>query len=156
MRGGHLIKHWAQTQPTVALSSAEAELGGICRGASQGLGLCALAKDLNIELNLDIKTDATAAIGVCRRRGLGKIRHLAVADLWVQEKLRLKQFTLTKVPGASNPADLLTKHVDRQLLEKHLRTLGIFFDWGRSSDAPTIEHNSSSFQDMQSPGRPEA
>ena len=109
LRGGHLIKHWVHTQPTVALSSAEAELGGICRGASQGLGLCALAKDLNIELNLDIKTDATAAIGVCRRRGLGKIRHLAVADLWVQEKLRLKQFTLSKVPGAIYPADLLTK-----------------------------------------------
>ena len=27
-RGGHLIKHWSATQPTVSLSSAEAELGG--------------------------------------------------------------------------------------------------------------------------------
>ena len=39
MRGSHLIKHLSQTQTTVALSSGEAELTGICRGASHGLGL---------------------------------------------------------------------------------------------------------------------
>ena len=39
MHGGHCIKHWSVTQSTVALSSGEAELGGICRGASVGLGL---------------------------------------------------------------------------------------------------------------------
>ena len=72
MRGGHLLKFWSQTQTTVALSSAEAELGGICKGASQGLGLRALAKDLGIELQLEMFTDATAAVGTCRRRGLGK------------------------------------------------------------------------------------
>ena len=154
LRGGHLIKHWAQTQTTVALSSAEAELGGICRGASQGLGLVALAKDLNIDMKLDVRTDATAAIGVCRRRGLGKIRHLAVADLWVQEKVRLKEFTLTKVPGDVNPADLLTKHVDRRLLEKHLRTLNLFFDWGRSSNAPTIDQKSLPIPKDNLPGAP--
>ena len=37
MRGGHLIRHWSQTQTTVALSSAEAELGGICRGSTHGI-----------------------------------------------------------------------------------------------------------------------
>ena len=31
-RGHHLIKHWANTQPTISLSSGEAELGGICKG----------------------------------------------------------------------------------------------------------------------------
>ena len=39
MRGTHLLKHYSNTQSTVALSSGEAELSGICRGASQGLGL---------------------------------------------------------------------------------------------------------------------
>ena len=138
MRGGHLIKHVSQTQTTIAMSSAEAELTGICKGASHALGLRAVADDLNIQVVLDVQTDATAAIGICRRRGLGKIRHLAVADLWVQEKLRLKEFQLTKVPGAANPADILTKHVDRQTLERHLRTMGMMMDWGRNENAPTL------------------
>ena len=38
-RENHLIKHWSTTQLTVALSSAEAELTGISKGAAQGLGL---------------------------------------------------------------------------------------------------------------------
>ena len=140
MRGGHLLKHWAVTQTTISLSSAEATLHGICRGASQGLGMMAIAKDLAIDLSLEILTDASAAIRVCRRRGLGKIRHLAVADLWVQEKLRLKEFVLNKIPGAPNPAHILTKHVDRQTLERHLKTINIFQDWGRAANAPSIDH----------------
>ena len=88
MRGLHPIKHWSLTQTTIALSSGEAELGGICRGAAIALGLQSLASDLGIILNLEILTDATAAIGICRRRGLGKIRHLHVSDLWVQDRLR--------------------------------------------------------------------
>ena len=47
---GSLFKHWSSTQTTVALSSGEAELGGICRGAAIALGLHALAKDLGIQL----------------------------------------------------------------------------------------------------------
>ena len=29
-----------------------------------------------------------AAIGICRRTGIGRVRHLAVGQLWVQERLR--------------------------------------------------------------------
>ena len=49
-RGRHLIKHWADTQATVALSSGEAELGGICKGASACLGLVSVARDLGAQL----------------------------------------------------------------------------------------------------------
>ena len=128
------------TQTTVALSSGEAELGGICRGASIGLGLQALAHDLGISLDLEVLTDATAAIGICRRRGLGKIRHLHVADLWVQDRLRKKDFTLTKVLGTDNPADMLTKHVARDTLKKHMVEIGICAEEGRAKSAPSIEH----------------
>ena len=142
MREGHSLTRWAVTQTTVSLSSAEAELHGVCRGASQGLGLVALAEDLGIDFTFEILTDASAAIGICRRRGLGIIRHLAVADLWVQEKLRLEEFMLVKIPGSQNPADILTKHVDRQTLERHLRTISIVQEWGRAEHAPTIDHQS--------------
>ena len=47
--GSHVLKHWSTTQSTVSLSSAEAELSGICKGAAQGLGLQALSADLGIK-----------------------------------------------------------------------------------------------------------
>ena len=141
MRGGHCIKHWSTTQATVALSNGEAELGGICRGASHGLGLQSVAHDLRIDLNVEVLTDATAAIGICRRRGLGKIRHLHVADLWVQDRLRKKDFSLAKIPGSENPTDILTKHVSNDILHKHVRKMGLEPESGRAQSAPTIQHS---------------
>ena len=82
------------------------------------MGLRSVAKDLGLSWKLTVLTDATAAIGVCKRRGLGKIRHLATADLWIQDKLRCKEFELIKVAGKDNIADALTKHTDRATLEK--------------------------------------
>jgi len=137
-RGNHLIKHWSTTQATVALSSAEAELTGISKGAAQGLGLQTIAADLGITLNLCVHTDATAAIGICRRRGLGKVRHLATADLWMQDRIRKGDFKLVKVLGADNPADMLTKHVDKPLLMKHCNALGLSYESGRAESAPAI------------------
>ena len=36
MLGKHTIKHWSSAQPSVALSSGEAEFYGVVRGAGQG------------------------------------------------------------------------------------------------------------------------
>ena len=113
LRGRHPIKHWSITQTMIALSLGKAELGGICRGASIALGLRAIAKDLGIKVQTEVLTDATAAIGICRRRGLGTIRHLHVAHLWVQDRLRRGDFALTKAPGSATPADLLTKQTNK-------------------------------------------
>ena len=145
MRGQHLVKHWSLTQSTVALSSAEAELGGICKGTSISLGLLSVAKDLGLSWNLTVLTDATAAIGACRRRGLGKIRHLATADHWMQDKLRSGDFQLAKVAGQENMSDILTKHVDRATLERHLLSLGLRQEHGRAQSAPTLDHSTARF-----------
>ena len=88
-----------------------------------------------------MQTDATAAIGICRRRGLGKIRHLAAADFWVQDKLRCGAFTLLKIPGADSPSDILTEYAERPPLQTHVRTLGLISEGGRAESAPQIEHN---------------
>ena len=136
--GSHLIRHWSSTQPTVALSSGEAELTGIVKGASNALGFQALASDMGLDISLHIMSDATAAIGICRRRGLGKIRHLHVSDLWVQERLKAGDFYLSKVDGKDNPADLLTKHTDKATLHRLLPMMNLWFEEGRPTLAPSL------------------
>ena len=76
MLGRHTIKHWSSTQSSTALSSGEAEFAGVIRGAGQGLGYQALLEDLGIKVPLRVWTDSSAAIGICSRQGLGKMRHL--------------------------------------------------------------------------------
>ena len=97
-----------------------------------------MAKDLGLTWGVRVSTDAAAAVGICRRRGLGKIRHLATADLWVQDRLKKKDFSLVRIPGVSNPSDILTKHVDRTILDKHLATLNLRYEDGRAVSAPSI------------------
>ena len=138
MRGTHLLKHWSLTQSTVTLSSAESELSGICKGSSISLGLVAVAKDLGFQWALAVETDAAAAIGISRRRGLGKIRHLAVADLWIQDRVRSGDIILRKVAGSENASDMLTTHVERPLLRKHLQMMDLHRDEGRAALAATI------------------
>ena len=133
---GHCVKHWSKTQSTVSLSSGEAELHGIGMAIAQGLGFQALCKDLGFEYKIRVHSDATAAIGIARRRGLGKVRHLDCADLWIQEKVRSGAVTLTKILGTDNPADALTKYVDRQQLEKAMATIGMRKAVGRAKSAP--------------------
>ena len=133
---GSNIRHWSKTQTTLALSSGEAELHGINTGITQGLGLQSIARDLGFSVKIRIHTDATAALGMCRRRGLGKVRHLDVADLWAQEKVRTGVVTLCKIPGSENPADIMTKNVERPILEKMLAKMNMVPLPGRAACAP--------------------
>ena len=127
--GGHTIKTWAKTQPRVTLSCGESELGAVIKGASEALGIRSLLADFGIRASIEISSDATAAIGISRRQGLGKVRHIAVEDLWIQEKIRDRELSINKVKGEENPADIGTKPVERSTLERHLS----FFKWVRTS-----------------------
>ena len=136
--GSHAIRAWSSTQSVVALSSAEAELTGLSKGGTIGIGLQSLCHDLGLSLQLRLHSDSTAAIGVCRRRGLGKIRHLAVADLWLQDKIKAGQLSLHKVLGADNPADAMTKFVERATLDKTLARMRLECEDGRAATAAHI------------------
>ena len=83
-----------------------------------------------------IWSDATAAIGIARRKGLGKIRHLDTTDLWLQDKIRSRKMSLEKILGADNPADVLTKYVDKSILDKMLPKLNLHKVQGRPACAP--------------------
>ena len=136
--GAHTLKTWSSTQATVALSSAEAELYALTKGAAQALGFITLLADLGVEVTATVHTDASAAIGIARRAGLGKLRHLNVRYLWVQHELSGTELTLHKVHGLANPADLVTKHLSQHVIKKHMDILDIWVEGGRAASAPTL------------------
>ena len=46
------------------------------------------------------------------------MRHVKIGALWIQEKNETGEVQYTKVQGDSNPADLMTKKVNRRTLDK--------------------------------------
>ena len=124
MRGNHTLAHWSRTQQTVALSSAEAELNGICKASQEGLAAKFMAEEMDHHHGLEICTDASAALGVVMRHGIGKIKHLHVKQMWVQEKSREGSLLVRKVSRSVNPADLMTHHFTDQEAMNHLTLMG--------------------------------
>ena len=87
MLGGHLMKAWSKQQAVVARSSGEAEYYALVKGGSEGLGIKGIMKDMGYEVGIEMRTDASAAIGIVNRRGLGKVKHIELNTLWMQNQV---------------------------------------------------------------------
>ena len=144
MIGQHCIRTWSSTQPSVTLSSGEAEYYGLVKAAGAGLGHQALMADLEVQLPVRAWTDSSAALGIATRSGLGKIRHLETHTLWLQEKVRTGAITVKKVRGEVNPADLFTKHLpSREKVHQLLNLFGCEYRDGRPAAAPLLRPHGS-------------
>ena len=138
MLGAHPIKSWSRQQRTIALSSAEAETYGMVACSAELLGIQACAKDLGIPFGVSVYADASAALGIIKRRGVGKLRHIRTQSLWLQEAHATKRIHFEKIDGSRNPSDLLTKHLAEILMDRHMRVIGALPEDGRASTAPTL------------------
>ena len=105
MYGSHTIKVYSRTQSTLALNSAEAEFYALTSADSEGLGFKAMAAGYGEDLDVFLYADASAAIGIANREGLGRILHLAVQSLWLQAALRERRLGVRKVLGTAKPSD---------------------------------------------------
>ena len=115
MLGAHCIKSWSVNQQVIAMSSGEAEYYGMVKGASNGLGIVAMLADLGVNLTINLNTDSSAAKGIASRRGLGKVRHIELCELWLQDQVARGRIAVNKIRGDDNFSDSLTKHssIDR-------------------------------------------
>ena len=146
MYGSCLLRTLSKTQANVALSSGEAELYAMVTGASEGLGARAMAADFGLDVSPHLFVDASAAIGIAQRKGLGKIRHLDTQSLWIQDALRERRVDLSKVLGTENPADMMTKPLDSKPLCKMMEKVGLVILEGRAAIAPQLN------EDFEVPG----
>ena len=141
MLGKHCIKTWSFTQGAVALSSGEAEFYALVEAVLRGKGLLTVAKEVVfVEVTEVVRaaTDSSAAKGIVSRTGLGKLRHIEVNELWLQEKVRDKLIVVNKIPGTENLGDALTKHLDRAGIDKHCQLVNLTFETGRHAEAPAL------------------
>jgi len=136
--GKHMIKSWSSTQQVIAMSSGEAELYAMVKGAAQTKGLISMIHDYGMNFEGCICSDASAAIGIVHRQGLGKTRHIQVQYLWMQAEVGDGRMKVQKIHTDANPADLMTKSLSHDKMTTHLECL--HFDVGatRAKSAPEL------------------
>ena len=106
---GTAVKSWSSTQVTVAQSSGEVEYYAMARASAEGLGIKAIMDDMGYEATVRVWVDSSCAKSIASRVGLGKIRHMEVKFLWIQDAVKDKKIQVRKIRGDGNPADNLTK-----------------------------------------------
>jgi len=138
MLGNGVVKTWSSTQTTIAQSSGEAEYYALVRAAAEGLGMQSVMQDLGWKMRVRLWVDSSAAKSIASRVGLGRVRHLEVKFLWLQEVVRDRRLEVRKVHGAENPADVLTKpksaeEVAQVISAKHMKMIAR--EGGASTDS---------------------
>ena len=131
MLDDHCLKTWSSTQSSPALSSCEAEYYAVVDGASRGLGMQTAAKELGVDvadMTVSMATDSSGAKSFASWRGSGRIRHIEVKWLWLQQAVAEGRFRMLKVPGKKNPADIVTKFKSLKDYQEQLEKVNVFVE----------------------------
>ena len=123
--GKHMIGHWSRTQANIALSSGEAELNAALKGGCEGLGVRSMCQEWGDPVGIRLYGDSSESKGILQRRGAGKMKHLSVKQLWMQEKVDKGEIDVVKIDRSKNISDLMTHHWTRSEGEVHMRGMGV-------------------------------
>ena len=120
--GEHVLCFSSKLQKSVALSSGEAELSAQVGGLTDVLGIKRLLREYGMNLS-----DSSAARSVLTRLGTGKLRHLELKHLWVQEVVARNEVEIHWISRQRNNADVLTHQSSLAEFRRCLRQLGLEF-----------------------------
>ena len=137
--GKHMIKSWNATQQTIAMSSGEAELYAMVKGAAQTKGLTSMIQDYGLKFGGCVCSDVSAAIGIVHRQGLGKTRRIQVQYLRMQSEVADGRVKVEKVGTDVNPARLITKSLPAEKMTYHMERLSFCIGASRAKSASILQ-----------------
>ncbi len=103
-----------------------------------GIGIKSMFKDLGLEVQAQVNTDSSVARIISSTRCAGQVRCVGVRELWVQERVRGRGFSIIKVRGEDKLADGLTKRVERSKMEMYKERCGFVRPEGRHDLCPHL------------------
>ena len=116
----------SRSQPTVALSSCEAEIIAAVEGLKEGLMLQYLLEFVGFGRHrVSLHINSSAARAFAHREGVGRMKHLDARYLWLQQLVPDNVVIVKKVPRTEQFADCLTKVPVNGDLVKWAHDIGI-------------------------------
>jgi len=115
---------FARRQAVQSTSSGESEFYGAGSTAMEGKVVWGLFEWLGYAVTCSLRVDSSAAKAMLMRDGVGKVKHLDVRSLWVQQE-RHNGMKIKKEPGATNLADFCTKAHPQNRFEELRKMVGM-------------------------------
>lgn len=93
-----------------------------------------------LKLKIRVWTDSAAAKGIGHREGVGKVRHLEVRHLWLQDYIRRGEVSLHKTKGTENKSDIGTKYLSGPDIQRLLKLTSLrpSSGWQHSNGALSV------------------
>ena len=83
-----------------------------------------MSLDVGYEMKPVLAIDVKATEHILHRQGIGRLKHIDVAYLWMQDEVRSNRLRVRKVKGEANAADLATKPLSKAVIAKYCLALG--------------------------------
>ena len=80
-----------------------------------------------------------AALAIAKRKGAGKLRHIDVSAVWIQDIQDREGAQYLKIGGTKNPADLMTKYLIRDKIDSCMRSISQEVRQGRATSGLDIQ-----------------
>ncbi len=94
--------------------------------AQEGLMLKSVLSELGHTVQVEIQSDAQAAISAAENCENFRFKHLAIRWLFLKELTERKESITTKVSSEANVSDLFTMSVDAVTLQRNLKGMACF------------------------------
>ncbi|GBN09715.1 Copia protein [Araneus ventricosus] len=122
------VASWTtKKQPTVALSSIEAEYIAASSAVIEALWLRNILKDLNCEIKVNVKLydDNMGCLSLMKNLESKRTKHVNIRYHYIREKVTAKEIELHYIKYQEQLADILTKGLSKQIFEKFYELSGL-------------------------------
>ena len=121
--GKHLLDTSCGRQSLVALSSGEAEFYAMVKTAAEGKLTTEILRHFGWKVEHRVLSDSSAARSMAQRVGCGKVKHLSLKEMWIQQAVRNKELSIGKVDTLMNISDLGTKALEAARMDSLMKQL---------------------------------
>ena len=129
-RVGPTVSWKSRKQPTVALSTCEAEYMALCEATQEAIYLKQVIADMNVQVvvqPIQIYGDNQGSLSLTKHAGKhNRTKHIDVRYHFIRDYVNRNVIAVQHVPTDDNVADALTKPMPRNKAEKFSRSL---FGW---------------------------
>lgn len=125
---GGAISWMSRKQPTVSLSSTEAEYKATVEAGKELAWIRTIFEDLRVKLPaaIPIHNNNQGAIALADNPVFqARSKHIEVQYHWIREQIADGKFSLSYIPTSEMQADLMTKSLPRVLHQRFCEKLGL-------------------------------
>jgi len=144
--GESMVSWKAKKQTTISRSSAEAEYRSLASTVAELVWLVGLLRSLDVEITLpvNIYSDSKSAIQLAANPVYHeRTKHIEIDCHFIREKLQQGLINISYIPTQSQPADVLTKGLNRVQHELLLSKLGVLNIFAPPSLRGSVDRNKS-------------